>query len=273
MAGQANEVFDFAQEAGFPLVVKPPAGAGGKSTWRIDNEHQLAELLQRHPPQHGQPMLLEEFVRGTEYSFDSVMINGEMVWHSISHYLPSPLDVMENPWIQWIVMLPRDISSVAYDPIRESAEQGLNALGLSTGLSHMEWFRLADGRVVVSEVGARPPGAQITSLLSYAHDLDFYQAWPRLMAFDEFQPPPRLYATGAAYIRGQGRGRVRRIHGLDEAQRRFGQLVVEVRLPQEGQHPSDSYEGDGYVIVRDPDTQVVEHALTEIVKLIRVELA
>ena len=97
LAGQANEAFDFAQEAGFPLVVKPPAGAGGKSTWRIDNEHQLAELLQRHLPQHGQPMLLEEFVRGTEYSFDSVMINGEMVWHSISHYLPSPLDVCVPP--------------------------------------------------------------------------------------------------------------------------------------------------------------------------------
>ena len=113
-----------------------------------------------------------------------------------------------------------------------AAERGLPALGLETGLSHMEWFRLADGRVVVSEVGARPPGAQITSLLSYAHDIDFYQAWPRLLVFDEFDPPPRRYAVGAAYVRGQGQGKVRAIHGLDEAQRRFGSLVVEARLPR-----------------------------------------
>ncbi|MDX1507146.1 MAG: hypothetical protein R3358_02620, partial [Woeseiaceae bacterium] len=154
-----------------------------------------------------------------------------------------------------------------------AADTGLKALGLQTGLSHMEWFRLPDGRIAISEVGARPPGAQITSLLSYAHDIDFYRAWPRLMVFGEFDAPPRRYAAGAAYIRGQGRGSVRRIHGLGEAQKRFGDVVVEAKLPREGQPPSDSYEGDGYVIVRHPDTQVVEHALTEIVKTIRVELA
>jgi hypothetical protein len=74
-------------------------------------------------------------------------------------------------------------------------------------------------------------------------------------------------------MRGQGQGRVARLHGLDEAQRRFGELVVEAKLPQHGQPPSDSYEGDGYVIVRHADTAVVENALQEIVKLVLVELA
>ncbi len=273
LAGNPAEALAFAKEVGFPLVAKPPAGAGGKSTWRIDDAAQLAQLLDMHPPGDRHPTLFEEFVQGTEFSFDSVMIDGELVWHSISRYMPSPLEVLENPWIQWVVMLPRDISGAEFDPIRDAASRGLRALGLTTGLSHMEWFRLADGRIAISEVGARPPGAQFTSLLSYAHDVDFYRAWPHLLTFGEFDPPPRRYAAGAAYIRGQGRGTVRAIHGLDEAQRRFGRLVVEAKLPREGQPPSDSYEGDGYVIVRDPDTAVVEHALTEIVKLIRVELA
>jgi len=253
--------------------VKPPAGAGGKSTFRLDNWEQLHQFLEQLPPHPEHPALYEEFVRGTEFSFDSVMLDGQLKWHSVSRYLPSPLEVLENPWIQWCVMLPRDISHAEFDPIRAAGEAGLHALGLDTGLSHMEWFRLMDDRVVISEVGARPPGAQITSLLSYAHGIDFYRAWPRLMVFGEFDAPPRQFAAGAAYIRGQGRGRVRAIHGLGEAQRRFGDLVVEARLPQEGQPPSDSYEGDGYVILRDPDTAVVENALREIVKLIRVELA
>jgi len=121
-------------------------------------------------------------------------------------------------------------------------------------------------------VGVRPPGAQFTSLLSYAHDVNFYEAWPRLMIFDKFDPPPRRYAVGAAYIRGQGVGRVKSIEGLDEAQKRFGPIVVEAKLPVEGQSPSDSYEGDGYIIVRHEDTEIVENALTDIVKTIRVEL-
>ena len=273
LSGTAAEIRAFVQEVGFPVVVKPPAGAGGKSTFRLDHADQLEHFLARFPPDPARPALFEEFVHGTEYSFDSVMLGGSMIWHSMSCYMPSPLEVLENAWIQWCVMLPRDISGPEFDPIRQAASDGLTALGLEDGLSHMEWFRLRDGRIAISEVGARPPGAQFTSLLSYAHDIDFYRAWPHLMVHDEFDPPPRRYAAGAAYIRGQGQGRVRRIHGLEEAQRRYGSLVVEARLPREGQPPSDSYEGDGYIIVRHPDTQVVEQALTEIVKLIRVELA
>jgi hypothetical protein len=220
--------------------------------------------------------LLEEFVTGTEHSFDSVMVHDKPVWYSISRYMPSPLEVLENPWIQWCVFMPRDVSGEEFAPIREAGFQALNALGLKTGLSHMEWFQLQNNQIAISEVGARPPGAQITSLLSWAHDLDFYHAWSRLMIFDEFEPPPRRYAVGATYFRGQSTeasgNRVLAIHGLDEAQRRFGHLVVESRLPRAGQYTSDSYEGDGYVIIRDPSSDVVEDALKQIVSLVRVEL-
>jgi len=273
LAGSAQQALAFAGVAGYPMVAKPPAGAGGKGTFRLESSQDLDTLLRRYPPSPEDPTLLEEFVSGTEHSFDSVMIRGKPVWYSISRYMPSPLQVLENPWIQWCVFLPRDVSGAEYAPIREAGFKGLAALGLKTGLSHMEWFQLRQGRIALSEVGARPPGAQFTSLLSWAHDLDFYSAWPRLMVFDQFDPPARRYAVGAAYFRGQGRGKVRAIHGLDEAQKRFGHLVVESRLPRAGQSPSDSYEGDGYVIMRHPDSDVIEQALQQIVSLVKVELA
>ena len=277
LAENAQQAQAFAGIAGFPLVAKPPSGAGGKGTYRLDSPKDLSNLMDRYPPSGLQPTMLEEFVSGTEHSFDSIMINGIPVWHSISRYMPAPLQVLENPWIQWCVFLPRDISGEEFAPIREAGFKAVSELGLQTGLSHMEWFRLQGDRIAISEVGARPPGAQITSLLSWAHDMDFYRAWPRLMIFDEFEPPSRNYAVGAAYFRGQrssaGGTRVRAIHGLDEAQRRFGHLVVEARLPSEGQFASDSYEGEGYVIIRDTDSGVVEEALKQIVGLVRVELA
>jgi len=276
LAENADQARAFAAVAGFPLVAKPPAGAGGKGTFRLDSAQDLSNLLQHYPPTAGEPTLVEEFVSGTEHSFDSVIINGKPAWYSISRYMPAPLQVLENPWIQWCVFLPRDVSGAEYLPIREAGFKAVEALGLQTGLSHMEWFQLRDNRIAISEVGARPPGAQFTSLMSWAHDLDFYRAWPRLMVFDEFDPPPRNHAVGAAYFRGQksqsGGARVRAIHGLEEAQRRFGHLVVESRLPSAGQFASDSYEGEGYVIIRDADSDVVEDALKQIVSLVRVEL-
>ncbi|NND44744.1 MAG: ATP-grasp domain-containing protein, partial [Xanthomonadales bacterium] len=173
LAADAQQALAFADRVGFPLVAKPPAGAGGKRTFRLGGRDELETMLKRYPPNAWDPTLLEEFVSGTEHSFDSVVIGGKPAWYSVSRYLPSPLEVMENPWIQWCVFMPREVGGPQYAPIRDAAFRGLAALGLETGLSHMEWFQLRNGRIAISEVGARPPGAQITSLLSWAHDLDF----------------------------------------------------------------------------------------------------
>jgi len=216
--------------------------------------------------------LIEELVTGEEHSFDSAVVRGEMVWHSIGRYAPTPLTVLEHPWIQWCVVLPRDISGPDFDPIRRAADEALHALGLVNGFSHLEWFRRADGSAAVSEVGARPPGAQFTTLMSYAHDVDMYAVWARLMVYDEIDPPERRWAVGAAYLRPQGHGRVRAVHGIDRLDPALHELVVEARLPEPGQSTSTSYEGDGYVVVRHHDTAVVEEALEELITTIRVEL-
>jgi hypothetical protein len=215
---------------------------------------------------------LEEFLTGEEGSYDSVMVDGKIVWDSISRYLPTPLEVLRNPWIQWVVLLPRDIGGTEYDAIRDIAPVALRALGLETGFTHMEWFRRPDGSVAVSEVAARPAGGQLTAMLCYAHDFDFYRDWAQLMVHGTFTPPQRGWAAGTAYLRGQGSGHVRAVHGLDRLPAEVSSLVVESRLPAPGQMSSASYEGDGYVIVRHPDTATVTDAMRRLVTGVRVEL-
>jgi hypothetical protein len=272
LASSAAEARTAAEELGYPLVAKPPAGAGARSTFRIDANAQLEAWLGVDPPSVHAPALLEQLVVGAEHSFDSVLVDGTLVWHSISRYLPTPLEVLENPWIQWAVLLPRDIETPEFNAIREHGVHGLRALGLRTGLTHMEWFRRPEGAVAISEVAARPPGAQFTSLLSYAHDIDMYAAWARLEIFGTFTAPERRYAVGAAYLRGQGDGTVVAVHGLDTLQRELGDLVVEAVVPQRGQAPSGTYEGEGHVVLRHPETAVVEAALRRVVEVARVEL-
>jgi biotin carboxylase len=211
----------FEARVGYPFVVKPPAGAGARGTFRIDSDDQLANWLAADPPTSAAPLLLEEFLTGIEHSFDSVTIDGRRVWHSIGRYDPSPLHVLENPWIQWCVVLPNDIDIPPYQRAAAVAEQAVAALGLHTGFSHLEWF---------------------------------------------------LRPDGAAYLRAQGsRDRIIAIHGLDDVSPETEALVVESRLPRPGGAVSPTYEGDGYVIVRHPDTLVVERALREIVTAVRVE--
>ncbi len=273
LATDAQEALRFVKTVGFPLVVKPPAGAGARNTFQVDNPQKLQDYLAAFAPSSANPALLEEFIQGEEHSFEGVSVDGEVIWHSLTRYYPNPLDVLKNPWIQWCVLLPRDIDAPRYDDIRRVNQTALTGLGMETGLTHMEWFRRKDGSVAISEVGARPPGAQIMTLMSYAHDKDFYQAWAELMVFKRFEAPARKYAAGAAFLRGQGQGRVKTVHGLDRAQKEIGPIVMEAKLPQPGQPRGPGYEGDGYVIVRHPDTELVKKALLLLVSTIRVEYA
>ncbi len=255
-----------------PVVVKPIAGMGARNTFRLDDAAALDRWLAADPPTAAAPVLLEEFLVGEELSFEGVVVDGRPVWHSICRYDPTPLTVLENDWIQWAVVLPREIGGDEFAAIRELAPRAVAALGLRTGLSHMEWFRRPDGTVAISEVGARPPGAQIMSLMSWAHDVDLYAAWSRLVVHGDFDPPERRYAVGAAYLRAQGTGRIiRAVNGIDRVSPHTHALVVESRLPDVGAPPADTYEGDGHVVVRADDTSQVERALEEIVSVIEVE--
>jgi biotin carboxylase len=273
LAENEGEARDFARAVGYPLVLKPPAGAGARSTYRVESDDQMRQALASERPSPAAPVLIEEFVTGDEHSFDSVMIGGKLVWYSICRYFPPPLHVLENPWIQWAVLIPREAEHPGYDPIRRAGTRALEVLGMQTGLSHMEWFQRKDDGVAISEVAARPPGAQFTSLISYANDFDLYAAWARLLVYDLFTPPERSYAAGIAFLRGQGQGRVRAVRGVEQIQREIGAFVVEAKLPRPGQPPTGTYEGEGYVIVRHPDTEKVEQMLALLVRVLRVELA
>jgi hypothetical protein len=272
----------FAREVGFPMIIKPPDAAAAKGTHRVTDAQGLQAVLNAVRPSPERPAVAEEFVTGRERSFETVTIRGRAVWDSSTRYDPAPLHVLENPWIQWTVLLPREVETPDTQAVRPYARAALEALGMGTGISHMEWFRRdraiagSDaGPVAISEVGARPPGAQIMTINSYAHDTDFYRLWARLVVHEMFDPPTRRFAAGAAFFRGQGGSGARRVvavHGVEQAQRELGALVVEAKLPQIGQVKAESYEGEGYAILRHADTGIVEKALQRLVTLVRVEL-
>jgi hypothetical protein len=269
----ARDAEVFAAEVGFPMVLKPPAGMGAKVTFRVTSLEHLLSALGGIGVNAERPMLAEEFLRGREYSFETITVGGEVLFHSISEYLPSPLEVLENPWIQWVCLLPRELGS-EFDDIREVAVRTVKTLGLKSGFTHMEWFRRSDGSLAIGEIAQRPPGANITRMTGLAHDFDPYYAWARAVVDDAFDGPyERRWAVGCAFLRGMGHGRIARVEHVHEAHERVRQWVVEASLPKIGAPKSDSYEGDGYAILRDRDTETVRRALKALIETVRVHYA
>jgi len=270
----ARDAWDFIDEVGFPVVLKPPAGAGCRATWRVSSPQELAEALRDTRPSAQREVLAEEFLTGSEYTFETLTLDGRVGFHHIGRYYPAPLEVMEKPWIQWCILCPRDISGPVFDQARGLGQATIAALGLGTSITHMEWFRRPDGRLAVGEIAARPPGAQIVDLMSQVHDRDMHLEWARLMVDHEIRGPyQRKFAAGVAFLRGLGEGRVAKVEGLDEAQRKLGHLVVRAQLPQVGAPRRPGYEGEGYAMVRHPDTNVVKEALFELITTVKVHYA
>jgi biotin carboxylase len=265
------EAESFAADVGYPLILKPPAGMAAKGTYRIDSREALQQVVTLMGACAARPLLAEEFLRGREHSFDTITLGGKVCAGSISQYFPSCLEVLQNPWIQWVCLLPRDTSGPVYDRARVVGQGAVAALGLDDGATHMEWFQRPDGDVAIGEIAQRPPGGNITAMIGYAHGVDPYRAWARAVVDGELDAPwERAAAVATVFLRGMGGGHVTAVTGIREVYEAIGKWIVEAELPTVGAVKKDSYEGDGYIIVRHRRTDAVEEMVNTILATVKV---
>ena len=180
--------------------------------------------------------------------------------------------MVQNPWIQWVVLFPNQLDNPIYKKAQQVGFAAIRALGLQEGMTHMEWFQRPDGSVAVGEIGARPPGAQISEVTGLIHGMNVYKTWAEVMVDGVWNGPfQRKTAAALAFLRGNGQGRIVSIQGLAEAQKKMGDLVVSTKLPRVGAMRASGYEGDGWVIIQHPDTQRVKQAALELITTVKIK--
>jgi len=86
-----------ADKIGFPLILKPIAGAGSADTYRVDTGAELEAALGKMG--HVREASCEEFIDGEEFTFDTVCIAGKPAFTNVAQYLPKPLIARTNEWI------------------------------------------------------------------------------------------------------------------------------------------------------------------------------
>jgi ATP-grasp domain len=249
-------VWEAAERIGYPLIVKPIAGAGSADTYRVDSTQELNEVLPmlRHVPE----VSVEEFVDGEELTFDTICAGGRILFENVLWYRPRPLQMRMHEWVSPVSIALRDLSVPYVQDGRKMGEEVLAALGFGSGFTHMEWYRKHDGEVVFGEIGARPPGARVVDLMNYSTDGDVYVGWAEAVAHGGMRQLERHYNSGSIFKRAKGAGHISHIEGLDRLLAEYGDGVRQVDLPPVGAPRKDwraSVIGDGLVMVRDPDLQ------------------
>ena len=244
-----------AEQIGYPLIVKPIAGAGSADTYRADDAAELDAVIAR--VRHVPEVSCEEFVDGDEYTFDTVSIAGVPAFANVAQYLPRPLIARTNEWISPVIITVRDLAQPELAGGLALGHAVLGALGMGDGFTHMEWFRKPDGEVVFGEIGCRPGGAHLVDQMNYTCDIDLFRELARAVCWGRFDAPTlRKYNAAIIFKRAKGQGRITRIDGLAEYLRRHGEHVVEQRLLPPGSPRRDwkkTLVSDGYLLVRHPD--------------------
>ncbi len=257
-ATSAAGVWEAAERVGFPLIVKPIAGAGSADTYRVDSVHELNDVLPllRHVPE----VSVEEFVDGEELTYDTVCANGNILFEHVLWYRPRPLQMRMHEWVSPVSISLRDLTVPDVQGGRQMGAEVLAALGFRAGFTHMEWYRKADGEVVFGEIGARPPGARVVDLMNYATDGDLYVGWAEAVVHGRMPALERRYNAGNIFKRARGAGRITHVEGLDRLLAEYGDSIVAVDLLAPGAPRRDwrsTVVGDGSITVRHPEFQRV----------------
>ncbi len=270
---EPEEAWRFAEEVGFPLILKPRSSAGASGTSRVDNPRELEAALHAMGLGHGASIAVEEFIEGHEGFYDTVAVSGRVVHEFISHYYPNVLEAMRERWISPQVVSTNRMEAAGYDEIKAMGRRVIEALGIGTSATHMEWFYGPKG-LRFSEIGCRPTGQAQWDIYCAANDFDLYREWA--MAIVHGRPdrlPSRRFAAGMIALRPDRDGRIAGYQGLDEINRQYGEWVIDAHFPPAGtpsQPVANGYMANAWARLRHPDYDHLRQMMDTIGRTVKV---
>ncbi len=254
-AKSIKEVYSLVEKIGFPIIVKPIAGAGSQDTYKVTDKKELDSILPLL--RHIEEVSVEEYIEGEEYTFDTISADGQILYYNVSWYRPKPLVARSYQWISPQTYALQNLTPSHIQAGIELGKKVLKVLGFRTGFTHMEWFSTPTGEAVFGEIAARPPGARSVELMNYSCDIDVFRGWAEATCFKRLtQQIIRKYNAGIVFKRAKGEGIIRKIEGVEQVLGRYRRWITCINLLPVGARRRNWRQtliSDGYIIFRHPD--------------------
>lgn len=267
---------EFAASVGYPLIIKPPDGAGAAGTYRVDSDAELEHVINASGLANGVPVAIEEFIEGHEGYIDTITVNGKVQLEFITHYYPNVLEAMRERWISPQMVTTNRIDEPGYVEVREMTRKVIEIFDIGTSATHMEWFFGPKG-LKFSEIGCRPPGVGQWDVYNAANEFDLYYEWASAITHGKVaNQPSRRFAAGLIALRPDRDGHITGYSGLDEIGRRYDDCIVAAHLPGPGtptQGVEAGYMANAWMRVRHPDYDELRRIMNTIGETVQVHAA
>jgi biotin carboxylase len=164
-------------EMTWPLIVKPVLGTGAMNTFIVGTRDECALLYDSSPSAalRGMriPLIAESLVEFEwEFHSEGITYDGELVFASAGRYFGSLFENMGK--VNGSYML--SAASPEWQAIAELHRKSVAAIGLRSGVTHLQGFRTTAGHVV-GEITCRPAGGAITDLVKAQYRVDLWRAF------------------------------------------------------------------------------------------------
>jgi biotin carboxylase len=250
-----------------PAVAKPTQLAGSRGVRLIRRPSDVTGWLDELAAlDYDGPVLIEEYLRGPEYSVETLTA------HGTHHVIGITAKRLGRPphFVEMGHLHPAPLASGAAAAIAELVVSFLNAAGYRFGPAHTEVILTAAGpRIVESQ--ARLGGDRIPLLVELASGFDIEAAIFHALAGRPIAPPPALRRAAIAYF-DFGVGRVQSIEGARDlcAQTYVHALKVNARPGQALAPVTSSASRHGYVVVAATGERTADECLADARARLRV---
>ena len=185
-----DDAVAFANEVGYPVVVKPDNGVGASHTYRLRSDDEVRFFIDT---KDDNLYVMEEQVNGVVCTYDAIIgANGQPLFES-GNYTPCSLMDVVNDSSESIYFLHKEIP----EKIREAGLKTVEAFGVKSRFVHLEFFELTQdqqglgkaGDIIGLEVNMRPAGGYTPDMYNYAYETDVYKIWADMIVYDESTKP------------------------------------------------------------------------------------
>ena len=164
----------------YPVIIKPDSGVGASDTYKVTNEVDFADFLQKK--RSNVAYFMEEFIEGDIITFDGLTDqNGKIVFYSSLVYMEPALETVNRGGDMYYYET-RDISKDLY----EYGVKSVAAFDVRERFFHFEFFRTKDGKLYALELNSRPPGGASIDLMNHAHELDLFDEYAHIVKENKF---------------------------------------------------------------------------------------
>lgn len=257
-----------------PFVVKPADNSGSRGIFQIDDptDTQAIEDAYRYskPFARGGTLVVEEFMRGSEVSVETLSVDG--VCHVIQ--ITDKLTTGAPHFVEMGHSQPTRLGDETAARIAEVAKAAVNAIGIQNGPSHTEIIVTEQGPKVV-ELGARLGGDCITThLVPLSTGVDMVECCIRIALGDAPDITPKFQKGAAIRYLPSHQGFLKAIDGVETARGIDGVQQIEIVKTAGQTIPDIHSSGDriGFVIAQHDSADAAVAAAMTALNQIQVEI-